>query len=207
MTQISWDSDTFSINHSPVYLRGVAKHEDSNIRGRGLDLPLVTRDFNLMKWLGGNVFRTSHYPYAEEILDFADRFGILVISECPGVNLEGFAEELRINHEAVMDELVARDKNHASVVMWSIGNEPRSENPLARDYFQSVADHTRALDPTRPITLVVDRGFDTDQGSYAVDIISINRFAHVFTFFKYYNITKQKLLIVPQILRLVRGHW
>ena len=75
-----------------------------------------------------------------------------------------------------MTELVARDKNHASVVMWSIGNEPRSENPAARDYFQAVADHTRAMDPTRPITLVIDRNWDNDQGAYAVDIIGINRY-------------------------------
>lgn len=84
-----------------------------------------------------------------------------------------------VSFQAIMDELVARDKNHASVVMWSIGNEPRSENPAARDYFQSVADHTRALDPTRPITLVIDRNWDNDQGAYAVDIIGINRYQTV----------------------------
>lgn len=46
------------------------------------------RDFNLLKWVGANAFRTSHYPYAEEIMDFADRTGIMVIDECPSVDTE-----------------------------------------------------------------------------------------------------------------------
>ena len=57
----------------PFYFHGVAKHEDFHIRGKGLDLPLITKDFELMKWMGVNSFRTSHYPYAEEVYDMADR--------------------------------------------------------------------------------------------------------------------------------------
>ena len=56
-----------------MYIRGVNKHEDSYIRGKGLDMPLVVKDFELMRWMGANTFRTSHYPYADEILDMADR--------------------------------------------------------------------------------------------------------------------------------------
>lgn len=58
------------------------------IRGKGLDYPTLVRDFNLLKWVGANAFRTSHYPYAEEIMDFADRMGIMVIDECPSVDTE-----------------------------------------------------------------------------------------------------------------------
>ena len=57
----------------PFYFSGVAKHEDSLIRGKGHDLPTVAKDFELMRWMGVNSFRTSHYPYSEEILDMADR--------------------------------------------------------------------------------------------------------------------------------------
>ena len=67
---------------------------------------LFPRDFELIKWIGANSFRTSHYPYAEEIMDFADRNGIMVIDECPGVNLHTFDEELLINHQNVMEELI-----------------------------------------------------------------------------------------------------
>lgn len=58
------------------------------IRGKGLDWPLIVKDFNLLKWLGANSFRTSHYPYAEEILQMCDRHGIVVIDECPGVGIK-----------------------------------------------------------------------------------------------------------------------
>ncbi len=57
------------------------------IRGKGLDYALIAKDFNMMKWLGVNCFRTSHYPYAEEIMDQADRQGIMVIDESPGVGI------------------------------------------------------------------------------------------------------------------------
>ena len=58
------------------------------IRGKGLDFALIARDFNMLKWLGANCFRTSHYPYAEEIMDQADQQGIVVIDECPAVGLK-----------------------------------------------------------------------------------------------------------------------
>ena len=58
------------------------------IRGKGLDYALIARDFENQRWLGSNAFRTSHYPYAEEYLEMADRMGIMVIGECPGVGLK-----------------------------------------------------------------------------------------------------------------------
>ena len=57
------------------------------IRGKGLDYALIARDFNMLKWLGANCFRTSHYPYAEEILQQANEQGIVVIGESPGVGI------------------------------------------------------------------------------------------------------------------------
>jgi beta-glucuronidase len=59
----------------------------TQIRGKGFDPALVVKDFSLLKWLGANAFRTSHYPYAEEIMDQADAEGIMVIDESPAVNL------------------------------------------------------------------------------------------------------------------------
>lgn len=57
------------------------------IRGKGFDYALLVKDFSLLKWLGANSFRTSHYPYAEEIMDMADQEGIMVVDECPAVGL------------------------------------------------------------------------------------------------------------------------
>lgn len=86
--QLHWTNNTFTINGKPIYIRGVGKHEDSDIRGKGLDLALILRDYNLLKWMGVNAYRTSHYPYAEEIMDLADKLGIMIIDETPAVNTE-----------------------------------------------------------------------------------------------------------------------
>ena len=114
---LTWDNSTIRVNHADFYFKGFGKHEDSDIRGKGLDLPLVAKDFNLINWIGANAFRTSHYPYAEEIMDFADANGIVVVDECPAVALDHFSdnEELARNHKEALDRLVSRGigGNHA----------------------------------------------------------------------------------------------
>merc|ERR1719234_1051929 len=179
LRQVAFTSTSLLINHEPFYFHGVARHEDSNVRGKGFDLPLAVRDQNLMEWLGANSFRTSHYPYSEEILDLADQRGIVVISECAAVSLNYFGQQLLENHKQAITELVARDKNHPSVVMWSIANEPVSFVPSAGDYFAEVAAHTRALDSSRPIT-VAQLGYPSDYlldlAAPHVDIISLNKY-------------------------------
>lgn len=52
------------------------------MRGKGLDLALLTRDFDLLRWIGANAYRTTHYPYSEESMQFADEHGIMIIDEC-----------------------------------------------------------------------------------------------------------------------------
>lgn len=58
------------------------------LRGKGWDPVLWVKNFNLIRWVGANAFRTSHYPYAEEIYQLADEQGIMIIDECPGVDTE-----------------------------------------------------------------------------------------------------------------------
>lgn len=174
--KLEWTSTSFTINGEPIYLRGFGKHEDSDIRGKGLDLPLIVRDYNLIKWIGANAFRTSHYPYAEEIMDLADSMGIMVIDECPGVNVEGFSESLLETHKKSLTELIRRDKNRPSVILWSAANEPRTQQHAAKAYFEAVIKHIRELDNTRPVTIVESQGCTVTQSSSFVDIISFNRY-------------------------------
>ncbi|KAM4726546.1 beta-glucuronidase [Anableps anableps] len=172
-------STQFFINNKPFYFHGVNKHEDADIRGKGLDWPLIVKDFNLIKWLGANSFRTSHYPYAEEILQMCDRHGIVVIDESPGVGIKdirSFGKASLTHHLAVMEELVRRDKNHPSVVMWSVANEPAAEMPPAENYFKTLIMHTKALDPTRPVTYITDSNFARDKGAPFVDVICVNSY-------------------------------
>uniref|UniRef100_A0A672SNF2 Glucuronidase beta n=1 Tax=Sinocyclocheilus grahami TaxID=75366 RepID=A0A672SNF2_SINGR len=146
------------------------------IRGKGFDWPLVVKDFNLMKWMGVNSFRTSHYPYAEEILQMADRHGI-IINVCVCVFLRrSFGNVSLAHHLTVMEELVRRDKNHPSVVMWSVANEPASEMPPAGFYFKELVSHTKSLDSSRPVTYITDSNYARDQGAQYVDVICVNSY-------------------------------
>ncbi|KAL3858069.1 hypothetical protein ACJMK2_012684 [Sinanodonta woodiana] len=167
------------INRDPFYCLGVNKHEDFDIRGKGLDYALIAKDFNLMKWLGANCFRTSHYPYAEEIMDQADQQGIVVIDESPGVGIgkdENFGNVSLSHHLEVMEELVRRDKNHPSVIIWSIANEPATNKPIAEPYFKTILNHVRSLDQSRPVTFVCNQDFNNDVAIPYVDIILVNRY-------------------------------
>ena len=76
----------------------------SQIRGKGLDFALIARDFNMLRWMGANCFRTSHYPYAEEIMDEADRWGIAVIDECPGVGIKTYAYKNLISEDKALQK-------------------------------------------------------------------------------------------------------
>lgn len=197
--EVTWGPKQFLINHKPFYFRGFGRHEDSDIRGKGLDLPLMTRDYNLIKWMGANSYRTSHYPYAEEMMDFADQNGIVIIDECPGVALDHFDAPLLEHHLSVMSELVTRDKNHPSVVMWSVGNEPRSYRNASGEYFSAVYNHTKALDATRPVTLVVNVQYSQDHASQHFDIICFNKY------FGWYQDPGHAELIHHQMLEYIRA--
>ncbi|XP_012265973.2 beta-glucuronidase isoform X2 [Athalia rosae] len=173
---IAWTNTTLLLNDRPVYLRGFGRHEDSPLRGRGLDLVTIARDYELLQWVGANAYRTSHYPYSDEVLDAADRLGFLIIDECPSVDTENFSPLLLKRHKESLSELIRRDKNRPSVLMWSIANEPRTQFPAAENYFRLVAEHVKALDQTRPITIALARSVQEDKAGQFLDIISFNRY-------------------------------
>ncbi|KAK4302474.1 hypothetical protein Pmani_025435 [Petrolisthes manimaculis] len=173
---LGWNSTTLTINNKPLYLRGCGKHEDADIRGKGVDYALIVKDFSLLKWLGANSFRTSHYPYAEEIMDMADKEGIMIIDESPAVGLSGFDEALMNKHISVMQELVQRDKNRPSVIMWSVGNEPKSNEAAALNYFRKVVSATKSADPSRPVTCVLNKPKEKEYAASSLDVILVNRY-------------------------------
>ena len=189
----------FLINGRPFYFKGYGKHEDTFPAGRGMNIPMYVKDLSIMKWQGANSFRTSHYPYSEEMMRLCDEEGFVVIDETPavginfdfggGANFNGqkvktFDPEHGIktfsHHQDVIRDLIKRDKNHACVVMWSIANEPDSYSEGAYEYFAPLYELARALDPQkRPCTLIsvqMAGGPDTDVSAKLSDVICLNRY-------------------------------
>lgn len=183
------------LNGKPVYLKGFGKHEDSPIHGRGFDMAYNVKDIGLLKWIGANSFRTSHYPYCEEMLQLCDREGILVIDEAPAVGLNaGFTAtgllggdpngtwkffKTAEHHRQVLRDMVQRDKNHPCVIIWSVANEPASQEDGAKEYFEPLLNLVRELDEQkRPATLVTYEGSNPVSCKVAeiCDLLIINRY-------------------------------
>lgn len=123
-----------------------------------------SKDISLMKWQGANSFRTSHYPYSEEMMRLCDEEGIVVIDETPavginllfggGANFHGktvgtydpeHGVKTSEHHKEVIRDLIDRDKNHACVVMWSIANEPDCAGEGAYEYFEPLFKLAQSL--------------------------------------------------------------
>lgn len=195
---VSVDNGKLLLNGQPIHLRGFGKHEDFPIFGRGNALPVTVRDFELMKWLGANALRTSHYPYDESVYDLADREGFLIIDEIPAVGLVFYDGEEMVGKRyrqcaQSLSEMIARDKNHPSVIMWCVANEPAlekkgqvaftgtekkgadQEHQAGKDFLTGLMIQARTLDATRPATFVSVMGGPSDWME-ACDVICINRY-------------------------------
>ncbi|MBR2826581.1 MAG: beta-glucuronidase [Erysipelotrichaceae bacterium] len=187
------------VNGNPVYLKGFGKHEDFDIIGRGFNWPLVKRDFECMKWTNANCFRTSHYPYAEEWYQFADEEGFLIIDEVAAVGMMRSTRNFAVagtgnytyffetptvpallkNHLLQVEEMIERDKNHASVFAFSLFNEPETTSTYAHDYFSKVFERARELDPQhRPMTGAFEKNSAPEkcQCYMLVDFMCLNRY-------------------------------
>jgi len=195
---IKVEGDRLLLNGEPVYLRGFGRHEDFPVVGKGLLPALIVKDYGLMRWIGANSFRTTHYPYSEQMVQLADQLGFLIIDETPAVGLffaqPGLEQRNELCKQYIRD-LIDRDKNHPSVIMWSLANEPHTARSEARQAYQSQdftvidqpsrpeavaafkeqAELAHALDPTRPITLVSHEGA-TEEAWQFCDVISLNRY-------------------------------
>ncbi len=191
---ISVDNKHILLNGEPIFLKGFSKNIDFPIYGTGKVNPVTIKDIELIKWTGANSVRTAGFPHDEEFYKAADRNGILVIADFPAVGLFKTNDTTSIKNTEkfryqYLDEIITRNKNHPSIIMWNIANEPKEmhrrpegdkSKPIAYKLFAEYFQKARTLDPTRLI-IYVGESSGPSEWYDLVDVICLNRLNGYYT--------------------------
>ena len=160
---IRFDADRgFFLNGKQVKLNGVCLHHDGGCVGAAVPERVWERRLKLLKAMGCNAIRSSHYPPAPEFLDLCDRMGFLVMDESfdewkRGKFLYGYHDYYDEWAAEDMRSMLRRDRNHPSIVLWSVGNEiPEQSHPEGPAMLQELIEIVRQEDPSRPVTSACD---------------------------------------------------
>lgn len=171
----------FVLNGRPVKIKGVCNHHDLGSLGAAFNKSALKRQLTMLQEMGCNSIRTSHNPPAPELLELADKMGIVVWDEAfdawrVGKRAKDYNLLYDEWHEKDLLALVRRDRNHPSVIIWSIGNEVMEQENVERT--KHLADIMRKADPTRPIS----NGYNNPDGgrrvgaAAALDLMGVNYF-------------------------------
>lgn len=178
---LRYEANGFFINGQPLDFQGVCMHHDLGALGAAVNERALRRQLETLVDMGVNAIRTSHNPPAPELLDLADEMGLLVMDEAFDIwraQKRPLDYHLLFDawHEQDLRTMLRRDRNHPSVVMWSIGNEVGEQGAgqqgaaLAR----SLGDIVHEEDPTRPTTTAMNFAPATSPFAAAVDLIGLN---------------------------------
>lgn len=176
--EIKAEKGQFLINGKAITIKGVNHHEDWPDFGHAVPKQLMERDIDIIKDLGCNFIRGSHYPNSRAFVDYLDQNGILFWSEVPlwGAKAETLSSEKIIKRGVNMHrEMVEQYYNHPSIVLWGLHNEIDTRCEDARILTKKFADTIRAYDKSRPLTYATDRVL-TDICLDLADVISINKY-------------------------------
>jgi beta-glucuronidase len=178
------DGTRILLNGKPIFLRGANMHAEAPVRGGRVDNDQdVATIFSYLKDLNANFVRLCHYPHDERMERAADRDGIMVWSEIPLWQHISFDKpEVYAKAVAMLNEMVRRDRNKASVILWSVSNETPN-NPTRTQFLTNLANEARRLDPTRPITSAIigphargNEWIEDDPLTAALDVIGQNEY-------------------------------
>jgi beta-galactosidase len=160
---IRFDADQgFLLNGQRIKINGVCLHHNGGCLGAAVPERVWERRLELLKAMGCNGIRTSHYPPAPELLDLCDRMGFLVMDEAfdeweEGKEAYGYHDYFAEWATTDLQGMVHRDRNHPCVVVWSVGNEIREQSrPEGVMILKRLVDIVHQEDPTRPVTLACD---------------------------------------------------
>jgi beta-galactosidase len=157
----------FFLNDKPVKIKGTCNHQDHAGVGSALPDRLQSYRIERLKEMGCNGYRTSHNPATPELLDACDRLGMLVMGETRmfASTAEGLSQ---------LERMIRRDRNHPSIVIWSLGNEePEQGSPRGARVATSMKRLARKLDPTRGVTIAMNGGWGRGV-SAVVDVQGFN---------------------------------
>ncbi|HPR30750.1 MAG TPA: glycoside hydrolase family 2 TIM barrel-domain containing protein [Prolixibacteraceae bacterium] len=174
------------LNGKPVFLRGICIHEENGIRGgRAYSREDAQMLLGWAKELGCNFVRLAHYPHNENMTRVADEMGIMVWSEVPVYwTIQWKNEATFLNAQNQVTEMVSRDKNRASVVIWSMANET-PVSPERTAFLRKLIETTRTLDPSRLISAAMER--HTKAGTQNVQVIEdpLQEYVDIISFNQY----------------------
>jgi len=192
--EFSFSADTgFSLNGKNMKFQGVNNHSDLGALGAAMNDRVLERRLEVLKAMGCNAIRTAHNPPSEVLLDLADKMGFMVMDEAFDEWLESwrfagvkkpqgkarYGYHLHFNEWAEKDlaELVKRDRNHPSVILWSVGNEiPDSHFEVGTERLKKLMEVVRKEDPTRPITAGITHMHMANESGFAsqLDVTGYN---------------------------------
>ena len=174
------------LNRAPLFLRGICLHEENPLRGGRAYSEAEARQ--LLGWareLGCNFVRLAHYPHNEHMARVADELGLLLWEEIPVYWTIAWENPATLaNARAQLTDLIVRDRNRASVIVWSVANETPVSEPRTR-FLQSLVDTARALDATRLVSAAMEVRTDPQDANHKIvddpfgastDLLSFNQY-------------------------------
>ncbi|MBT3272109.1 MAG: GNAT family N-acetyltransferase, partial [Spirochaetales bacterium] len=181
---ISVEKGELHLNGKRIFLAGFNRHEDSVESGAAFDEGSMRRDLEMMKAAGANTVRLCHYPHHELELDFCDELGLYALAEIPlyfwDDKEEGLAEnELRVSAaRRQLETMITRDRNHPSVILWSVSNETNEEHEEVCESNRDLIKFARMLDSSR-LCVHVSNHWRTHPNFAEDDIICINAYPSI----------------------------
>jgi beta-galactosidase len=172
----------FFLNGKHVAIKGVCLHHDLGSLGAAVNKRAIERQLEIMKSMGCNAVRTSHNPPAPELLDLCDRMGFLVMDEAfdewkQSKTMNGYGRFFDEWSERDLTDMIYRDRNHPSIILWSIGNEISEQGSIdAYAMSKRLTDICHKEGPTRPVTSACNSPEEAVKSGFAkpLDVVGIN---------------------------------
>jgi beta-galactosidase len=182
----------FFLNGKHVTIKGVCEHHDQGSLGAAVHKRAIERQLEILKTMGCNAIRTSHNPPDPALLDLCDRMGFLVMDESfdewkQSKTMFGYGRFFDEWSERDLTDMIHRDRNHPSIILWSIGNEiPEQENANAYEMSKRLVDICHKEDSTRPVTSACNLAEAADKNGFSkpLDVFGINYQLPLYGMFK-----------------------